>query len=926
MNIIIIFTGINSNLIYLLMRTYLLLLLLLTSALMSKAQNRSNLTGKVVDSLSTAPVELATVAVLNPKDTLNSLVSYTLTDKSGVFTLHNLPAGIGLKLLITFVGYKPYRKMLTLVKGASIDLGTIILNPRQLKEISITGERAPIVIKKDTIEFNTEAFKTRPNAVVEELLKKLPGVEVDNSGNIKVNGKEISKIKIDGKEFFTNDPKIASKNLDAALIDKVQIYDDRENDPDHLIPDSKVNKIINLKFKRALKKSTFGKVFGGGGTGSRYESGALFNSFRDTLQVSFIGVANNLNKTGFSRQELYSEGGFSRGGDNILNGGGASLGGEGYGGIQSVATAGVNINNDYGKKLQLNLIYFLSYTKNNYDGKANRQQFLGDTILTSNATSDYHNANTKHNISSTIKWRPDTSTEVNYNPTLNISNSSSGGASSTFNSGNFVPKISTNNGENSGLGGHTQFQHYMSYYHSFKKKGESIYLSHNLAINPDMSDGYNLNQLISYTSALPSTTLNRYSNNTSKNSTVGLSATYRYPITKKFTLSLSTTGNYNRQGGNKLTYDFNPAANQYNIYLDSLRSNLNRYTRTGNIVPGFTYHISKTIELEGGLSNEWEQINNQFSKNLPDLNQNYYFLLPNFRLGIGNFSLNYDASIQQPSINDLQPIKYVYSPVYTWTGNPNLQPTKRNNFSAYYYTYKPETQISLNFYSGFTLEENSIYQRRTINGVGAQTSFPINRDGQYNGYGGISMNKKFKKAHDLTFSMNTNFYGYANHQFFQLNQDEGFQDNYYLSATEHFSLNWKDKIDIDPSYSIRRNITHYTGVNYDNVATTTHSVNTHFTAHLPAKLDIESSYSYTYNPLVSPGYQRSINLFSASIAHQMLKKDRGEIKLSCYDIFNQNVSSYRYASQNSITDTQTEIVKRYFLLTLLFKFNKTITK
>ncbi|MDB5114597.1 MAG: hypothetical protein JWQ79_89 [Mucilaginibacter sp.] len=257
------------------MYKHLLMFALLLITLAGIAQNKGIIKGKIIDSATNTPVEFVTVAVLTVKDTTSLLLSYTITDKAGVFTLHNLPLGTPLKIFISNVAYRPYRKFITLNKAETIDLHDILLSTNQLNEVVVKGERPPIVINKDTIEFNAEAFKTRPNAVVEDLLKKLPGVEVDMDGKIVVNGKEVDKILVDGHEFFNSDYRIATKNLDVDLIDKVQVYDDRENDPDHIIPESKVGKIINLKFKKALRKSMFGKIYAGAGTEDRYTAGGL---------------------------------------------------------------------------------------------------------------------------------------------------------------------------------------------------------------------------------------------------------------------------------------------------------------------------------------------------------------------------------------------------------------------------------------------------------------------------------------------------------------------------------------------------------------------------------------------------------------------------------------------------------------------------
>jgi hypothetical protein len=196
------------------------------------------------------------------------MISYTITDKNGAFAIHNLHDNEPARLLISHAGFESQHITLKYTKAEVLDLGNIHLREKQLAEVNIKGELVPVVIKKDTIEFNAEAFKVRPNAVVQDLLKKLPGVQIDRDGTITVNGKGVSKVKVDGRDFFANDPKIATQNLDADMIAKVQIYDDRENDPDHLTPDNDVKKIINLKFKKEFSKATFGKIVAGAGIGN----------------------------------------------------------------------------------------------------------------------------------------------------------------------------------------------------------------------------------------------------------------------------------------------------------------------------------------------------------------------------------------------------------------------------------------------------------------------------------------------------------------------------------------------------------------------------------------------------------------------------------------------------------------------------------
>jgi len=233
------------------MRRIFLFLFFSAAIVSAKAQNHGSVKAIVLDSVTNQPIQLATVSVLELKD--SSLVAYTVTDKNGGFTLRNLREQPS-RLLISHVGYQSRHVSLNFAKDKVTDLGNILLSTKMLREVTVNGERIPVMIKKDTIEFDAEAFKTRPNALVEDLLKKLPGVQVDQSGAITVNGHDVSKIKINGKTFFANDVTIATRNLEADMISKVQVYDDRDNDPDHLVPDYKINKILNLKLKKKFAK------------------------------------------------------------------------------------------------------------------------------------------------------------------------------------------------------------------------------------------------------------------------------------------------------------------------------------------------------------------------------------------------------------------------------------------------------------------------------------------------------------------------------------------------------------------------------------------------------------------------------------------------------------------------------------------------
>src|ERR1043165_9643397 len=253
--------------------------------------SQGTLKGKITDSSTSKPLGLATITVFKEVDT--AIITYRLSTPDGEFKVPGLPFDINCRVVISYSGYDVFRKEFTITNTQStLDLGTIplVTVSKTLDEVLVIAERPPVIIKKDTIEFNASAFKTLPNALVEDLLKKLPGVQVDRDGNITVNGKPVNRILVDGKTFFGDDPKMATRNLPANVIDKIQVTDDKEelmrNGDDNL---NNVGKVINITLKKGVKKGWFGKLYAGKGTGDLYEAGGIANIFRDTLQLSFLG-------------------------------------------------------------------------------------------------------------------------------------------------------------------------------------------------------------------------------------------------------------------------------------------------------------------------------------------------------------------------------------------------------------------------------------------------------------------------------------------------------------------------------------------------------------------------------------------------------------------------------------------------------------
>ena len=375
------------------------------------SQKNGSIKGTMQDTLAMQPVAGATLTVMLRKD--SSLVSFSMTDNNGNFEIKGLGNG-DYRLLITHVNYHNSNKYFSITEDKKqIDLGKLVLHDaaKVLAEVVVSAEAPPVTLVGDTIQYNAGSFKVQPNASVEDLLKKLPGVKVEKDGTVKAQGEKVNKVLVDGKEFFGNDPKIATRNLPADAVDKVQVYD-KQSDQAQLtgFDDGNSEKTINLKLKKDKKKGLFGKAMAGYGTNDRYEGRFNINSFKGARQFSAIGMANNDNAEGFSFMDMLNfSGELSRlrqggSGGNInitMNSDDASsfggLGGNSNG-ITATRGGGINYNNIIGTKTDFQSNYFYSYYNPNTDKSIQRQYFLSDSSYFSNQNALSDNIVSSHRL------------------------------------------------------------------------------------------------------------------------------------------------------------------------------------------------------------------------------------------------------------------------------------------------------------------------------------------------------------------------------------------------------------------------------------------------------------------------------------------------------------------------------------------------
>ena len=422
----------------------LMLLMILFSPMAFAQQSGVNVTGSVVEQGSDTPIEQATVRLLNVKD--SAMVRGVVSARNGSFTLKNVKKGSYL-LHITFIGYDPlYQPLQITGKKNPVNVGKLELSDGaiELGEAVVIGKAPEVTVRNDTVEYNADSYKVTEGSVLEDLLKKMPGVEVDSEGKITVNGKEVKKVMVDGKEFFSDDPKVASKNLPAKMIDKLQVLD-KKSDMAQMtgFDDGEEETVINLTVKPGMKQGWFGNAYGGYGSKDRYEGNAMVNRFVNNDQITFMGGANNTNNMGFSdlASTMFSG----------MGGGGGRRGGFGAGsGITSSGNAGLNFSKEFKPdKLTLGGNTRYSHSDNDARSKSDRQNILpGDSSSYDNSEAMSRTKSDNFGVDFRLEWKPDTMTQLIFRPSFSFSHSMNDNFSDATTLDNERDTVNTNKSSN----------------------------------------------------------------------------------------------------------------------------------------------------------------------------------------------------------------------------------------------------------------------------------------------------------------------------------------------------------------------------------------------------------------------------------------------------------------------------------------------
>jgi hypothetical protein len=913
------------------MRVLLAITLLLVS-MPAKAQNiRWSLFGSIQDEKG-LPMASATITLLDRND--STLVAFGVSDVKGDFEIKNIRKDEVL-LQVSFVGYATLNQNIQRPENSlSLTLGKITLKEKteELNEFTVESI-APITIKKDTIEYHADAFQTMPNANVEDLLKRLPGLEIDAEGNIRAQGERVQRVLVDGKEFFGNDPKLATKNLLAEAIDKVQILDRRSEQSQFTgIDDGKREKTINLKLKDSHKKGFFGNLTGGYGDQQRYKLNGSLNKFSDKQQLSFLGLSNNVNEQGFSIDDYINfQGGiqsFGTGGGQVRvviggpGGGGSGVpinNGQRMNGIMGSHAFGTNLNKDFNKKTQLRSSYFFNELNHKITQDTDRRNFFptGDFNFVEKSRQDNQAVNHRlnliidHKIDSVNSFRSTTNLQISQ-----MDNISSSETSNRNTAGNLLNKgTRTNLIFGDSYQANTEFL----LRHRFSKPGKTISTNLTFGLNSSEYEG-SLQAENEFFGSRPSSESIRQQNfQNNKAFNYGINTSYTEPLGGRKYLELFYNFRQNHNDVNREVFDWQDDNLIFNQNLSNKFNSLYTYHRPGanfsynagkyNLVAGFAMQAT---QLRANLLLFDEQISNNFRNLLPTMQFNYSFT------NAKSLMLNYQTNVNEPSIEQLQPVVNNADPLNIYIGNPELRPAYIHSWRVNYNSYDMGKFVNLfaNAFLNFT--ENAIVNAQSIDERQIRTISPVNV--RNNVLAGANVNFGFPlKQLKSRFNIGPNI-NYSQ-GFNQINVLEDIIRIQNLGGNVRYDFNWKEYVNIGLTANISRQSTAYDFRQEQNQLFLNRSFGSDVGINFLRKYAVSSTFTYLSYTSRTTDFDESIPLLNLSFSRFVFKNNMGEIKLAGNNLLNQNIGVVQRADVNFIEQTVTNNLGRFVLLSFTYRLN-----
>lgn len=924
MNHVYLFVIVN-NVIHIVMKSgkcLLMLLMILFSPMAFAQQSGVNVTGSVVEQGSDTPIEQATVRLLNVKD--SAMVRGVVSARNGSFTLKNVKKGSYL-LHITFIGYDPlYQPLQITGKKNPVNVGKLELSDGaiELGEAVVIGKAPEVTVRNDTVEYNADSYKVTEGSVLEDLLKKMPGVEVDSEGKITVNGKEVKKVMVDGKEFFSDDPKVASKNLPAKMIDKLQVLD-KKSDMAQMtgFDDGEEETVINLTVKPGMKQGWFGNAYGGYGSKDRYEGNAMVNRFVNNDQITFMGGANNKNNMGFSdlASTMFSG----------MGGGGGRRGGFGAGsGITSSGNAGLNFSKEFKPdKLTLGGNTRYSHSDNDARSKSDRQNILpGDSSSYDNSEAMSRTKSDNFGVDFRLEWKPDTMTQLIFRPSFSFSHSMNDNFSDATTLDNERDTVNTNKSSNYSESNGYNLNASIDFSRKLNNKGRVFSATLSGGNSDSYSDGMNRSDIVYFnqTDALKNSIIDQRSRYDNKGFNYRAYVSWVEPIGHNNFIQATYSISQRKQEALKNVYN-QDADGIYNVldsaYSQSYRNNFIsqraslsfksqrakfNYTIGLNLDP--SYSSSENFVGDTTLSKITRKV-----VNLSPMAQfNYMFDKRT------NLRIMYNGRTSQPSMTQLQPVADISDPTNITIGNPDLNPRYTNNVFIRFQQFTPEKQRAFMIMANGSYIINDIVSYTSYNQeTGVKTTTYKNVNGNYSGNVRMMLNTPLKNKkfsiNSMTMASFANSNGY-------INEEKNTNRNLILS--ERGGIDFRSSyLDLGVNGNIRYNATSNSLQKENNQNTFNYGAGGYTTIYLPLNFKIESDVNWSTNSGYGDGFKQNEVLWNASASKSFLKNNQGTLRFKIYDILQQRSNISRSITASYIQDSEYNTLGSYFMVHFIYRFS-----
>lgn len=883
-------------------------------ALIAFNASGADITGSVADNLG-EPVINATLRLLSPDSTF---IRGKVTDFNGHFSFADVKPGKYI-LQTDYTGFAPYDTDVQIDSASQrINLGTISLSEKSLMlaQVEVVAVKTQVKVKGDTIEYNADSYQTRPNAVVEDLIKRLPGVEISSDGKITAHGREVTKILLDGKEFFGDDPTVASKNLPVDIVDKLQIVE-RKSDQARLtgVDDGEDETVINLSIKKGKNNGWTGNVEAGYGTDSRYKGAFTVNRFWDGNQLTILGNANNINDIGFNDSGARWR---RRSDDN---------------GISESQSLGLNFNIGNKEILRVGGNVFYSHADRNSTEQTDRQYLTEGGMTAARIGSSDHDNTHNFRADFRILWKPDSLNTLEVRPRITYGRQTSAVMDSTLNLGEALTPLSRNFNDNTERNNNFEVSTRVIYSHAFaSKRGRSLSVTANLSHSNQRSysDDYSLTRLLleeaaSATGIDGDETSDQLGDDHEWADRLSGRITWTEPIGRKGNfLTAAYQADYRWNNADRLIDVYDADTGSY-LPSDNLSNRFRNNYFNQDIRIGFK-RITTKYNIDAGISLVPQ---NSTSVNLLDearsiptrhvLNVAPYLRYRHNWSKTRSMRINYSGRSSQPSLTQLQPVADESDPMNVIVGNPNLDPSFTHRMHMRFQDYNADAQRSILVMLMGNVVQNSVVSRTTFDDLtGARRTTYENVNGVWN------MRLMNMLSQPLGSSK---MWLMTSHIMLSYDRQIGF-NNGLRNGSGTFRLNlspsiaWRPKdidLELRPRYSMQHTANSLPSVG--NMTVHTYGANFNASWYTPWGIVLTSELSYEGTKGYASGYDDNVWMWNASIGYQFLRNKAATLTLKGYDILGQRSNVQRSVTANYIDDSRFNTLTRYAMVTLSYTFN-----